>query len=523
MKYSGFIDNILAEAAFAKKTNDASWLTGRLQAETDPIKRKLLAVVCNAEFIKGMRREAGWLREKKGELEDLAAGIEDGVEEIKAEDINAQMQSLNHRLAMSAYDDDDEDEEEEDKNQAGGSDEEDEIWSTITTGWAGVASEGIDPSDPDMGIKKDPPSYRELPWEMPKIPDWYKPSDRKPEINLDTTTEDRKGLESDKKWEQMRKEAGKKFGVKQEDPIKKFEDVLKQQRKNPLLSSFGDGPTAEETQEIETQFLSAIPKSLKRLARKIGRTGGTGTTSGKTFARASKSDISGITVGDDLNSLLPTEIAMLSEKGTQDIFYRNYAEKRLQVFASASSGEAKKKHQDGPVIICLDTSSSMNGEPATVAKMLAIAVTIYAMRRRRKVLVIKYSYGHACETFKSMKKDKDKLMNFLIWHGVGGNDENRMFSYLFGKRLPKEPAYDTADILCISDFGWCCLCEDVQEMIAQAKSSGMKFYGLGVNIGDKRYGASLEAMDICDSKWLWDGMECVEIADGDIERDKIHV
>lgn len=60
-------------------------------------------------------------------------------------------------------------------------------------------------------------------------------------------------------------------------------------------------------------------------------------------------------------------------------------------------------------------------------------------------------------------------------------------------------------------------------MIAHAKSSGMKFYGLGVNIGDKRYGASLEAMDICDSKWLWDGKECVEIADGDIERDKIHV
>lgn len=53
------------------------------------------------------------------------------------------------------------------------------------------------------------------------------------------------------------------------------------------------------------------------------------------------------------------------------------------------------------------------------------------------------------------KKDKDKLMNFLTWHGVGGNDENRMFSYLFGKRLLKEPAYDTADILCISDGAAC--------------------------------------------------------------------
>lgn len=523
MKYSGFIDSILAEAAFAKKTNDASWLIGRLQAETDPIKRKLLSVVCNADFIKGMKREAGWLRERKGKLEDIAADIEDGIEEIEAEEVNDHMQSVNYQLAKAAYDDDEDEEEDSMPLKSDSDEDEDDFYSSITNGWAGASSQAADPSDPDMGIQNDPPSFKELPWELPKIPDWYKPSDRKPELNLDSTTQDRKGEDSDKKWEQMRKEAAKKYGVKKEDPIKKFENILKQQRKNPLLSSNGDGPTAEETREMETKLLSSIPKSLKRLARMIGRTGGIGTTTGKTFGRASKSDISGITVGDDLNSLLPTEIAMLSEKGTQDIFYRNYAEKRLQVFASASSGEAKKEHQDGPVIICLDTSSSMNGEPATIAKMLTIAVAIYAMRRRRKVMVIKYSFNYECETFKSMKKDKDKLMGFLSWHGVGGNDENRMFSYLFGKRLPKEPAYDTADILCISDFGWCCLCEDVQEMIAQAKSSGMKFYGLGVNIGDKRYGASLEAMDICDSKWLWDGKECVEIADGDIERDKIHV
>lgn len=461
MKYSGFIDSILAEAAFAKKTNDASWLIGRLQAETDPIKRKLLSVVCNADFIKGMKREAGWLREQKGKLEDIAADIEDGIEEIEAEEVNDHMQSVNRQLAMAAYDDDEEDEEEDEEDsmlkKGGLDDEEDHFYSSITNGWAGTPSQAPDPSDPDMGIQNDPPSFKELPWELPKIPDWYKPSDRKPELNLDSTTQDRKGEDSDKKWEQMRKEAAKKYGVKKEDPIKKFENVLKQQRKNPLLSSNADGPTAEETREMETKLLSFIPKSLKRLARMIGRTGGIGTTTGKTFGRASKSDISGITVGDDLNSLLPTEIAMLSEKGTQDIFYRNYAEKRLQVFASASSGEAKKEHQDGPVIICLDTSSSMNGEPATIAKMLTIAVAIYAMRRRRKVMVIKYSFNYECETFKSMKRDKDKLMEFLSWHGVGGNDENRMFSYLFGKRLPKEPAYDTADILCISDFGWCYL------------------------------------------------------------------
>lgn len=136
-------------------------------------------------------------------------------------------------------------------------------------------------------------------------------------------------------------------------------------------------------------------------------------------------------------------------------------------------------------------------------------------------MVIKYSFNYECETFKSMKRDKDKLMEFLSWHGVGGNDENRMFSYLFGKRLPKEPAYDTADILCISDFGWCYLCEEVQEMIAKAKEGGMKFYGLAVNLYNPRSMGIMEAMNICDSKWQWEGGECVEITEGEIDREKI--
>jgi uncharacterized protein with von Willebrand factor type A (vWA) domain len=211
---------------------------------------------------------------------------------------------------------------------------------------------------------------------------------------------------------------------------------------------------------------------------------------------------------------------MLAEKGTQDIFYRNFAEKRLQVFASASSGERKKEHKDGPVIICLDTSSSMNGEPATIAKMLSIAVAIYAMRRKRRVMIIKYSYDYQCETFTSMKKDSHKLMDFLKWHGTGGNDENRMFKYLFEKRLPQEPAYDTADILCISDFGWCYLEDDVQQMIKKAKEDGMIFYGLGVNMHEmKMYGIE-DSMDICDSKWIWEANDCYEVDDNNMDREK---
>ena len=454
MRYSGFIDNVLAEAAYAKKSGDASWLMNRLHVEDDPVKRKILQVVCNKDFIESVRRDLEWMREQKGLLEDLAEGIEDDEREDEAEEVNQQLQSFRNTLtASSPYDDD--------------------------------------------NVKEE-----------------------KPEIKVEDSVTDRNGKQTDKDWEEMRKEAQRKLLDDKQNPIKQFEKELKNQRKNPEYASFGEGPTSEEIQEVESRLLAHVPKSLKKLARKIGRSGGTGASSGKSFSRASKSDISGITVGDDLNSLLPTEIAMLAEKGTQDIFYRNYAEKRLQVFASASSGERKKEHKDGPVIICLDTSSSMNGEPATIAKMLSIAVAIYAMRRKRRVMIIKYSYGYECETFTSMKKDSCKLLDFLRWHGTGGNDENRMFTYLFEKRLPQEPAYDTADILCISDFGWCYLEDDVQQMIKKAKEDGMIFYGLGVNMqGVRQYGIE-DSMDICDSKWIWEANDCYEIDDNNIDREK---
>lgn len=303
-------------------------------------------------------------------------------------------------------------------------------------------------------------------------------------------------------------------------PMKKFQEKQKRKDAKGSLRSLSYMKTRnlalaaenkdEEIREIENKILSKIPDSLKRLARMIGRTGGSGAGQGKGFSRASKSDISGITVGNDLNSLLPKEVAFLSSLQTQDIFYKNYAEKKLQVFSSASSCEEKKDRRDGPVIICLDTSSSMAGEPLAVAKMLTVAVSIYAMRRKRKILVVKYSDECYHQVFTKRVADRERLMKFLNCYREGCNDENVLFRFIFTEFLPEEPAYDAADILCISDFGWTQLEEDVEDLISKAKAGGMKFYGLAVGCDSKGGHITCEAIENCDSKWLWDNGECIE-------------
>lgn len=271
-----------------------------------------------------------------------------------------------------------------------------------------------------------------------------------------------------------------------------------------------------EQQRRENIYLRSIPESLKKLALLIGRAGEDVTETRGRFSVASKSDIEGITVGNNLSALLPSELVLLSEKATQDVFFMNFAEKRLQVFASASQASRPDVHKDGPVIVCVDESSSMNGEPLQVAIQLAYAVTIIAKRRHREVLIVAYSDSHKMMRVDSLGNDRSKLLEFLSDVSMGGNDENAMFEWLFQDIMPREKKFDTADILCISDFGWVAIDDSVKRLIDEQKSSGMKFYGL--NIGGAFGGwhdlddfGLLGPMDVCDSLWKYSDGECREV------------
>lgn len=274
--------------------------------------------------------------------------------------------------------------------------------------------------------------------------------------------------------------------------------------------------------ELQNRFLSNVPHSLIELAKRIGRSGDNIYETSGSFVSSSKSDIAGITIGNDLSNLLPSELAMLAEPTTRDIFYRNFVTKRLQVFASQSSEKKGKKKHDGPIVICLDTSSSMQGEPILIAKALSIAICIIAQRRKRKVLVVKYSYNHDLFRLHNIEQDKKDLLNFLGEAEMGGNDEDGMFRWLFDDIMPFDGDYSTADILCISDFGWMPISEVVMEKINAEKQKGMTFYGLNI-VDSSTMGQyirdHMEEMskcpgspaNVCDSMWEYENGICKEI------------
>lgn len=317
---------------------------------------------------------------------------------------------------------------------------------------------------------------------------------------------------------------GESGGVGDDEDGRKSEFGKSRELKS-TLREFGNGPQSsgagsgnecsrEEEQQTELRYLRNIPASLRKLAALIGRSGSEEQAHSGRFPSASKSDIAGITVGNDLSSVLPSEIALLGHPVTEDIFLKNYAARRLQVFASASSGgESPVRRQEGPVIICLDRSGSMEGRPSDIARAITVAVTILAKREHREVVVAVYGDTGSRKVFKvkNLRIQRQDFVRFLSYRCKGGNDEDSLFRWLFTEVLPADKAFDSGDVLCVSDFGWGPVSPEVMELIRASKAKGMKFYGLdisGEGISDFEVPDFMSAdgsfpPEIIDSMWIW--------------------
>ena len=408
-------------------------------------------VVSNPNFLAGRKRDGAWYARVESELEDFAARIDamlNPTEDSINEEIRQFLEELLNRnlgtdLKPGPQEKQEQEEEEEEDNE-----ENDEI---------------VDKEREDANSG-----------EQNKIPD-----------DITDLLED------------LMKSIGRPDTGNEEDEEKEKEN----ETDNEEQFGIGAGNSKEENLRRENRFLRSIPKDLLKLAKLIGRSGSVDFKPSGHFPTAAKSDITGITIGDNLSSLLPSETALLSCPATQPTFYHNYVEKRLQIFASASSGNAPVTHQDGPVIICLDTSGSMRGEKVEIACNLTMAITIIAQRRKRDVLVVKYSDWHFLLKVTKLSRQREDLEKFLSSYQGRGNAENELFRWLFKDILPNEKAFDTADILCITDFGWTPLNDYTIKLIESFKRKGMIFYGLNV-LGFEKW--SFDSMTtVCDSLWKW--------------------
>lgn len=101
------------------------------------------------------------------------------------------------------------------------------------------------------------------------------------------------------------------------------------------------------------------------------------------------SEVYDVASGDDLGRIIPSELASLGNPLLKTDFKKRFIEGRLLQYS------LKEEKGRGPLVICLDGSSSMEGNKELWSKGVCLTLLDIAKRERRKFCVIVFSSGGA--------------------------------------------------------------------------------------------------------------------------------
>jgi len=171
----------------------------------------------------------------------------------------------------------------------------------------------------------------------------------------------------------------------------------------------------------------------------------------KTWAKRG-SEVFDIASGDDIGRVIPSELLSLSHAQLRHDFHKRFVEGRLlQYYLKEEKGR-------GPMVICLDGSSSMEGPKELWSKGVCLTLLEIAKRERRKFNVVVFSSGgQPLKVFESIgreggsgwgMREKDVFELAEYFPGGGTNFEEPLNKAL---ELLRESKFKGGDIVFITD------------------------------------------------------------------------
>lgn len=171
----------------------------------------------------------------------------------------------------------------------------------------------------------------------------------------------------------------------------------------------------------------------------------------------SPKELLGINQGYDLSRILPSELVNLKNKNLKNLFYSKLLERKLIQYQLSGEddkdekiGKVNLKDEKGPVIACVDTSSSMEGIPEEISKGVIIKLYNMCKKEKRKLyLIIFSSTDELIEMEITKKTNFSVFIKFLQQGFSGGTDYTSPLKKAIG--LIEKNNYSLADILMITD------------------------------------------------------------------------
>jgi uncharacterized protein with von Willebrand factor type A (vWA) domain len=230
----------------------------------------------------------------------------------------------------------------------------------------------------------------------------------------------------------------------------------------------------------------------------------------KSKVKKGRDDIHSITLGNDLEHILPTELGALSHPLRNLDFKRRYTEGQLLQYDL----QGKEKVGRGPMVANVDVSGSMTDRMSDGSTRLDWAVSIAlalvdtATRQKRKSRITFFN-GNIVNTVEFLpgERNVEKMLQVATTGASGGT--NFKYPLEDSVRTIEQVGYRQADVVFITD-GECEIDESFERKFKEKKAAlGFQVWSIIVG-GDS--GASLERW----SDKVWSSREFTEDVAGEV-------
>ena len=213
---------------------------------------------------------------------------------------------------------------------------------------------------------------------------------------------------------------------------------------------------------------------LRRIAQLAGRFKRIAAAKRRSRVRHGVDEIADVEQGADLGRLLPLELARLVHPRLRLAMLRDLTERRCMQYALTGTETLGK----GPLVVCLDKSGSMEGQPDIWATAVALALLEVAQHERRPFALLGFD---AAVKFEAVVNVGDKLPDAGLFVACdGGTRIDNVVERGLDIIAQHAGALKKADIVLITDGG--SNSDRAAELRARAVTLGVTILGVGIGI-----------------------------------------
>jgi len=276
-------------------------------------------------------------------------------------------------------------------------------------------------------------------------------------------------------------------------------------------NTIGTGQKSPPGQKLELGRRLAGNEKLKKLARMVGRMKFHAQALRKKVFERSSEELLEVEQGDALHRLLPHEMLTLHHPLLRKDFYRRFLDQELIQYSLRGVEEKGK----GPMIVCLDGSSSMSGDKEIWSKAVTLTLLEIARKQRRLFRSICFSSAQTpLQVLDMNPRDRYEvetktIMDLAEYFPGGGTDFQKPLDAALN--CLRESRFKKGDIIFITD-GECQVDPQWAEGFrADKEKLGFSLFSILIDMGPASLGTLKEFSDRISTIKQLTGEEAKEI------------